>query len=284
MKKETAILVMVIIIALSMIPHQVYSQNEFKIVDFTGEWEVAEPDHIKSKPSSGHSYIVLEYSNVVLGSWLTTIDLTATGQQGDTIETKYTIDIPELNFTLTYLEKYNPGWIFDIGSRRKNELKIELNGEIVYNIYDEADWPFDTRLNTRIYFGIWRIDKDNLEIRITDYYGQINGNRSIYWTQKIGYNGESLTLTLRIDKNSQAESTVEAYLYYNTVERDKIIGENIEVRLLNIDSAALFYASLGFLIIAIVANFTSRTWKYYEKKLEKPEEPKKKGKHASRGK
>lgn len=283
MKKKIVILA-IIIIVLSVIPYHAYSQNEFKIIDFTGEWEIAEPDHLKSKPSSGHSYIVLEYSNIVLGSWLTTIDLTATGQQGDTIEAKYTISITELNFTLTYLEKYTPGWIFDIGSNRKNELKIQLNGETIYTKYDEASWPFDTRLNTRIYFGIWRSDKDNLVIRITDYYGQINGNRSIYWTQKIGYNGESLTLTLRIDKESKLESTVEAYLYYNSVERDKIIGEDIEVRLLNIDSAALFYASLGFLIIAIVANFTSRTWRYYEKKLEESMETRKKGKHASRGK
>lgn len=281
MKRYTVYAIITILFIAILIPH-VYSQTEFKVVDFTGEWDLMEKNHIKSRPSSGYTYIVLEESNVVLGSWFTTIDLSLTGTQGDKIEGAYIIEIPELNLTLKYGEEYVPGGFFDFGYSRKNSLIITIGNVDVYTLVEEADWPFDTRLNTRIFFGMWRIDKDNLAIQITDYYGDINSNRSVFFFKRIGYNGEALTLRLILEKRSNSESTIEAYLYYNEVERDKIIGEEIEVRLLSIDSAALFYASLGFLIIAIVANFTSRTWKYYEER-QSPKPKTKKDKPSSRG-
>ena len=282
MKRGIVIALITFLVIAILTPH-IYSQTEFRVVDFTGEWELMEKDHIKSKPSSGYTYIVLEEADVVLGSWFTTIDLTLSGTEGDMIDGAYIIEIPELNLTLQYVEEYRPGTFLDFGYYRKNILTVTIGERKVYNSMDEANWPFDTRLNTRIYFGIWRIDKDSLAIQITDYYGDINSNRSVFWSTKIGYNGEALTLRLKLEKKSSAESTLEAYLYYNEVERDKIIGEEVEVRLLSIDSAALFYASLGFLIVAIVANFTSRTWKYYEEKMA-PQPKAKKDKPSSRGK
>lgn len=282
MRRYIVIALIIILTLANSIP-TIYSQTEFRVVDFTGEWDLMEKDHIKSKASRGYTYIVLEEANVVLGSWFTTIDLTLTGQHGDKIQGAYIIEIPEMNLTLKYIEEYSPGSFFDFGYSRKNTLTITIGDKPVYTSMEEANWPFDTRLNTRIYFGIWRVDKDNLAIQITDYYGEINSNRSVYWFTKIEYHGETLTLRLKLEKKSSVDSTIEAYLYYNEVERDKIVGGEVEVRLLSIDSAALFYASLGFLIIAIIANFTSRTWKYYEEKRS-PHPKTKKDKPSSRGK
>ena len=288
MRNKKIILFSILVTLLVSLATYGYAQEPFRVVDFTGEWEVMNRDHLKSKPSSGQTYIVIEEDNVVLGSWYTTIDLSLSGSQGDMIDAKYILEMPEIGFRITYIERYSPGGILDIGFYRYNELRIEMGGEVEYLKTDEARWPQDTRLNTRIFFGTWRIDKDNIVIEVTDYYGEINSNRSIYWSKKIPYNGESLSLIIKIEKNSGKDSVVEAYLYYNEVERDKIIGPDVEIRLLSIDSAALFYASLGFLIVAIVANFTSRTWRYYEAKLEAEKLAKKKetkkGKPSSRGK
>ena len=282
MKKEKLLVYVLIFMMLIIVFRGVYAQEEFHVKDYKGEWDITEKDHIKSKSSNGYNYIELEEDGVVLGSWLTTIDLDLSGEQGDTITGKYIISIPELNFTLKYIEEYRPGWYLDIGAERVNNLIVSINDSKLYSLTDNAKWPFDTRLNTRLYFGIWRIDKDHLEIKLTDYYGKINENKSIYWNYKIKYNGETLTLLIRIEKDSSKKSVLEAYLYYNNLERDKIIGQEIEIRLLSIDSAALFYLSLGFLIIAIVANFTSRSWKYYEEKA-LPSKDTKKGKPSSRG-
>jgi hypothetical protein len=273
MNKTILVITLLITIILTSTHNIVYSQEGgFIVKEKLGEWEVVSDVEIRSGRTSGESLLIMEYPKAILGSWQGNIDVDASGEPGDNITILYTVEIEEIKFKIEYYESYVPGYFGPIGEKRMNRLTIYLADIIVYNKIEVATWPYDTRLNTRIYYTIYRSGEDSLRLTVQDYYGQINENKSIYWSDEILYNGNEVTLRISIWKRSDKPSQIMSYLFYNEVIENEIYEEQFNARKLNIDMNIIFYLSLGFLVVALSANIFTRvlTPKVEIRKEEKP--------------
>ena len=237
----------------------VYSQEGgFIVKEKKGEWEKISDIEIRSKKTAGENTITLEYPKAILGSWQGNIDIDISGETGDNITVIYVVEIDEIGFKIEYYENYIPGSIGPIGEWRRNRLTIYLNNTIMFDKIEEANWPFDTRLNTRIYYTLYRSGDDTLKIVVQDYYGDIYKDKSIYWSNETYYSGNEVNLRIRISKYSKKPSQIISYLFFNDVIENEIYTEELNVKKLNVDMNALFYLSLGFLIAALAVNIFTK--------------------------
>lgn len=254
--------------------------KDFIVSEIIGKWEASKSTEIRTAKEAGMSKLVLEYPDVVLGSWQGNIQLSLTGDHRDTLYGKYIVEIPELNFSIEYDKKVIPDIFIGIGGRKSNELTVKYNGKVLYSKNETAKWPFGTRLDTRIYYSIWRNNTDTLGILLQDYYGAILSNISIFWEGNITYAGYPLTLRIVVIKDSKKPAQLSSYLYYNDVVEDKVYRENLNIKTLDIGTSIMFYTSIGFLLIALIANVFSKRLKEGKREeiAEVKETPKKKRK------
>ena len=253
--------------------------KDFIVKEKIGKWDKAKTTEMQTAKEKGIAKLVLEYPNANLGSWQGNIQLSLSGESGDKISGKYIIELSELNFTIEYSETLYPGIFMGIGDRKSIELKIKHGDKILYLRNETATWPFSPRLDTRIYYSIWRRNTDMLGIIVQDYYGHIFENLSVFWTGNITYNGQPLTLRIIVVKNSEKNAQLSSYLYYNYVVEGKKYEGELSVKPLSVDTSIMFYTSIGFLLIAIIANIFSKSLtKTAQEKAPKPAQPKKKKK------
>lgn len=275
-KLRISITLLLIILMLSSITVYAQKKTGFVVVNKTGAWESDDPLDIRSKSMKGYAYIEFEYSNAILGSWQSNIEIILTGEAGDRIVGAYIIEIPELRFKIEYYKILCPGMFMNIGEKISNELKIVVGDKVMYDKNQTASWPYTTRLNTRIYYSIWRSSNNTLTIVVQDYYGSIFKNLSIFWSMNLTYTGKPLTLKIKLWKNSGKPSQISSYIYFNDVVENKIYKEMLGIKKLNIGTSVMFYTSLGFLIIALIANIFSKNLTRGEKTEEMEKSVKKK--------
>ena len=257
-------ILLVLIIATSILfgilnIHNIYGQAPFIIKEKIGEWEEVNPVEVVSGMNSGESRVILEYRNMVLGGWFSNIDIDLTGSEGDIVVGEFSVIIPELNIEIRYFEERRIGGFLGSGGYVNSNLRVIINGGTRYELSDYTVWPLVNRLDTRIYFGIWRISEDRIILNIEDYYGDLGNNLSIYYRVELDYDGSEVTLLMEISKDSDKPSRIRAFLYFNEVVEGEVFDEGA-IRKLNIDTGILFYTSLGILIIAIIVNFMSRAY------------------------
>jgi len=273
----------IIILVLLTLP-AIYGQDEagFVVSNKVGIWESEDPTDIRSGNTDGYSEIEFLYPGAVLGSWQSNIEITLSSESGDMVIGAFIVQVPEIGFKIEYYESLKPGSILGIGQVISNELRIYLDGEQVYYRNATATWPYDTRLNTRIYYSLWRSGEDTLSIIVQDYYGKIYENSSIYWSANITYTGEPLNLKILVWKKSNGKSQISSYLYFNDVVENEVYTEKLEVKKLNIDMSIMFYTSIGFLIIALVSNIFSKNLMRKEETEVVEEKKPEKGKRKKR--
>ncbi len=273
----------IIVLILLTLP-AIYGQDDtgFVVSNKVGVWESEDPVDIRSGNTEGYSEIEFLYPDAVLGSWQSNIEITLSSEGGDKVIGAFIVQVPEIGFKIEYYESLKPGSILGIGQVISNELRIYLGGEQVYYRNATATWPYDTRLNTRIYYSLWRSSEDTLSIIVQDYYGKIYENSSIYWSANVTYTGEPLNLKILVWKKSNGKSQISSYLYFNDVVENEVYTEKLEVKKLNIDMSIMFYTSIGFLIIALVSNIFSKNLMRKEEtevvEEKKPEKKRKKKK------
>lgn len=234
--------------------------EDFVIEEIVGGWEEYTPTKAISKYSAGASKIVLVARNVSLGSWSSNIHVVLIGTEGDLIESAYLVEIPELGFKIEYRKNLVVGGALGMGEVKSIRLSIALKGEVMYVKNVTARWPFENRLDTRIYYSIWRVaNASKLNIVVQDTYGDLHEHVGVYWRHSVDYLGTPLTLKIAIAKNSSKESQLISNVYFNEVVPNASYDENRPIPMLDIGTMELFYASLSFLVIAIVVNVVART-------------------------
>ncbi len=272
MKKRIGIAVTVFILLLMMlqITHSIVMAEEnkdFIVKEEVGKWEKKSATEMQTAKEKGMAKLVLEYTNADLESWQGNIQLSLSGEAGDKIYGSYIVEIPESNFSIEYRKVLYPGFFMGIGDKKSIELRIIYNGNILYSKNETATWPFFPRLDTRIYYSIWRRNLNTLGVIVQDYYGHIFDNLSVFWTGNITYIDKPQTLRIIVTKNSEKPSQLSSYLYYNDVVEGKKYETKLNAKILSIDTSIMFYTSIGFLLIALTANIFSKS---LTKKVEKP--------------
>ena len=237
----------------------VEGNKNFIVKEKVGKWDKATAIEIQTAKEKGTAKLVLEYPNVDFGSWQGNIQLSLSGETGDKVSGRYIVELLELNFTIEYSETLYPGIFMGIGDKKSIELEIKHNDKILYFRNETATWPFSPRLDTRIYYSIWRRNDNMLGIIVQDYYGHIFENLSVFWTGNITYAGQPLTLRITAVKNSGKPAQLSSYLYYNDIVKGKKYEGELNIKPLSIDTSIMFYTSIGFLLIAIVANIFSKS-------------------------
>ena len=213
-----------------------------------GKWEKTEITNIETKKGAETCELEFKATNVTLGAYETTfvIDLQGSG----VITGELTLEIIELGFKIRYLERYKPAALW-IGEEIHNELEIIVDGERKVFVNQSAKWPYQTRLNERLYIWIWRSSNDKLTWVITDGYMQ-KTNGQLYYTGNITYYGEPLTMLLKAKKIVEnGEGKLTANLIYNEIDSTGELHEKYELKTMDYGFNAFFYASLSLSLIHI---------------------------------
>lgn len=239
----------------------------FKIVDKTGNWETIEDTFLKSSYEEGSARILLVADGYKLGGWFGSLDIDLTTEAGNNITGYIRIYIPSLNIDIVYYESYIPDSL-GINNRISNKLIIKV-GEDVKIYKDDGYGLFDSRLNTRIYFGIANVN-NTLKIVVEDPYGRSGyPEKQVYYEKDLEYDGGPVDLYLEVYKNSgDRAGSIRCNLLVNEVEDGKVY-DTIVLRTIDYGLNDLFYLSLDFLIVAIAFNLIAgRVRRMEESKLE----------------
>lgn len=243
----TALLISLLIIQFSLV-----SAGIFKIQEKKGDWKTIEDTFIESSYEKGEAYVVLVANDYKLGGWFGSININLKTETGNNITGYIKIYIQELDIEITYYESYIPGTM-GFGDKISNKLIIRA-GENIKTYVDHGESPYDSRLNTRLYFSILNVN-GTVHVIVQDPYGDSGyGPLKIYYEGNVSYTGIPVNLNIKVYKNSgDKDGSIECSLFLNDIEDGKIY-ENAFVKNIDYGLNDLFYLSLDFLIIAIAFN------------------------------
>jgi len=250
MYRKTFLSIIVIVMISVLMIGNVYA-GVFRVVNKSGDWDTIGDKIIKSKYEIGKAYVYLAAYDYVLGGWFGSLDINLYTETGNNITGYIEVGVKELNISITYIESYIPG-TYGLGDKISNTLIINVNG--TKKIFkSSAVSPFDSRLNTRIYFSIENIG-GNLSILVQDPYGKTGYKKQVFVDIKIPYDKTPVTLYIKVYKDSgNAKGRIECPLFINDVEDNKVF-KKISIKTVDYGLNALFYLSMGFLVIAIAFN------------------------------
>jgi len=245
-----SIIMLIMIMVVSVYPTEVYA-GVFRVVDMVGDWDSIEDTYIKSKSSVGVSQVYLEAPGYRFGGWRGTLSIDLSTETGNNITGYIEVGVRELNISIKYIESFIPG-SYGMGDKISNKLIIKV-GEDIKRFSDHAESPYDSRLNTRIYFAIENVN-GVLWIVVQDPYGKTGVYNEVYYSRNMTYDGSGITLYMKVYKDSGDKvGSIICNLLTNEVEDLKTYDE-IQLSTLDYGLNALFYLSMGFLIIAIAFN------------------------------
>lgn len=245
-----------IIILLIFLVHMDVDAQSWTLIELTGDWDKVDITSLSSKMDNEGGKVTFKATHVKLGSYKTTLILDLSGKGA--IVGKIIFEIVELNFKIEYTEKYMPGTM-GFGDKITNELIIKYKGEWVVNEKQSATWPYDNRLNTRLYLWIWRSTENTLTWIISDGYLQKDSVSNIYYTGNITYYGEELTFTLSIEKMvERGEGKLEAFLIYNEIDSTGNIFHEYKLETIDYGFNTFFYMSLSLFIVVITGHILSK--------------------------
>jgi len=256
------VLALIALILLSSIPPiEAYCNTEkktwFRIVREVGGWSKIENTTFESNYSKGIALLEICRSDLILGSWSTSIYINLDSKGGYAYG-YVNITIPELKLEILYSKTVNDSGFLGIGGFITNSLIIKLNSAKVYELRESSTWPFKNRLDTRIYITLWRLNETTLSVVVEDYYGKINDRLSIHWSKDFNYHGEPLTILMTIYKDSINDAKISVDLYFNKIIEDKIYNKAPVVSKLDYGSSTLFNITMGILLILLTIHILFR--------------------------
>jgi hypothetical protein len=249
---KRTVLTALLIIALLITQSTIVQAGIFKIQEKEGNWKTVEDTFVESSYEKGEAYVVLVANDYKLGGWFGSININLKTESGNNITGYIKIYIEELGIEITYYESYIPGTM-GFGDKISNKLIIKVGNDTkTYTDYKES--PYDSRLNTRLYFSILNVN-GTVYVLVQDPYGASGyGPLKIYYENNVSYTGIPVNLNIKVYKNSGDESgSIECSLFLNDVEDGKVYDKPF-VKNIDYGLNDLFYVSLDFLIIAIAFN------------------------------
>lgn len=281
MMRKALIITILYIILSTQVYTTVYA-DVFKVDQMKGNWREFSDTYIESERGIGEALLRLYADGYRMGSWILSIDLDLEVEDGGEIYGYIIVEIPELEISLQYTERYVNNGLLGL-DYIENNLTLTIGDDTLLNLYDYAYEPMNSRLNVRYYLVLMKV-VNTLVFEFRDEYKNPDGLNSVYVYRELDYDDEPVTLILELGKNSyNYQGSIKAPLFINS-PKDSVSVESFQYITIDYSSNAIFFLSLSFLLGAISFNIISTKFRILqEEELLREKEKKTKKQRKRKG-